>query len=77
MVFVTLIRALLLPRAALAAENLALRQQLNVLRRSVPRPRVRLRDRLLWVILRRFWSGWRGSLLIEQPATVVRWHREG
>ncbi len=76
MVFVTLIRALLMPRAALAAENLALRQQLNVLRRSVPRPRVRLRDRLLWVFLRRFWSEWRGSLIIVQPSTVVRWHRE-
>ena len=77
MVFVTFIRALLLPRAALAAENLAMRQQLNVLRRSVPRPRVQLRDRFLWVLLRRFWSGWRGSLIIVQPSTVVRWHRAG
>jgi putative transposase len=77
MAFLAFIRALLMPRAALAAENLALRHQINVLRRSVPRPRVRLRDRLLWVLLRRFWSGWSGSLIIVQPSTVVRWHRQG
>jgi hypothetical protein len=34
-VIVILLRAFLLPRAALAAENLALRQQLGVLQRSV------------------------------------------
>ena len=77
MAFLAFIRAILMPRAALAAENLALRHQLNVLRRSVPRPRVRLRDRLLWVLLRRIWSGWSGSLIIVQPSTVVRWHLQG
>jgi hypothetical protein len=44
-VIVILLRALLLPRAALAVENLALRQQLGVLRRSVKRPHLRKRDR--------------------------------
>ena len=42
----TLLRALLLRHATLIAENLALRQQLAVLRRSVRRPRLRRRDRL-------------------------------
>ena len=32
-------------------------------------------DRLLWVVLSRFWSGWRHSLRIVQPNTVIRWHR--
>jgi hypothetical protein len=39
------------PRAAIAAENLALRQQLAVLRVSVKRSRLRKRDRIFWVWL--------------------------
>lgn len=77
MLFLVLLRAFLTSRTALAVENVALRQQVAVLKLSVPRPRVRLRDRLLWVVLRRIWSAWRGSLLIVRPATVVRWHRRG
>ena len=41
-----LIRALFSTQAALAAENLMLRQQVIVLRQSVKRPRLRNRDRL-------------------------------
>jgi hypothetical protein len=32
-------------------------------------------DRLLWVLLSRVWTGWRRTVQIVQPATVVRWHR--
>ena len=63
--------------ANVSFENVALRQQLAVLQRSVPRPRVYRRDRLFWVCLSRLWSGWRSSLLIVQPATVLAWHRKG
>ena len=41
----TVIRALFRNRDSLALENLALRQQLAVLRRSVKRPKLRRRDR--------------------------------
>jgi hypothetical protein len=41
-----LVRSLLASRVALAAENLALRQQLGVLQRSVKRPKLRRRDRI-------------------------------
>ena len=34
-------------------------------------------DRALWVILARRWQPWRYALAIVQPATVIRWHREG
>ncbi len=61
--------------ATLTAENLALRQQLIVLKRQQKRPNLKSRDRLFWVILSRIWSGWRSTLLIVQPDTVVRWHR--
>jgi hypothetical protein len=73
----TLLRALVLRHATLIAENLALRQQLAVLQRSVRRPRLRRRDRLFWTVLSRCWAGWQGALLIVSPATVVRWHRQG
>ena len=57
---------------AIALENLALRDQLAVLQRSVRRPRLSRWDRILWVGLSRCWaSGWRSSLLIVQPATVL------
>ena len=71
------LRAFLAPRACLAAENVALRQQLAVLQRSVKRPKLRKRDRIFWVWLSRVWSGWRSALAIVQPETVVRWHRQG
>ena len=74
---VAVLKAFFGSRAALAAENLALRQQLIVLRRSVKRPHLRKGDRIFWSWLSRLWTGWRSALLIVQPATVVRWHRQG
>jgi transposase InsO family protein len=71
------VRCWLVGRTALAAENLALRQQLAVLHRSLPRPKLRPRDRLFWAWLSRLWRGWRSVLVIVRPETVVRWHRLG
>jgi hypothetical protein len=64
-------------RRDLLLENFALRQQLAVLKRRDPRPRLAVSDRLFWVILRRFWSPWKQALILVQPETVVRWHRAG
>jgi putative transposase len=61
--------------ANLAAENIALRQQLIVLRRNQKRPVLKERDRLFWLAISRVWSGWRDALLIVKPDTVVRWHK--
>jgi putative transposase len=63
-------------RFALQAEIAALRHQIVVLQRSAPR-RLRLKqsDRLLWIVLSRFWRGWRRWVYIVKPDTVVRWHR--
>ena len=72
----TIISALRSHRA-LALEHLALRHQLAVLRRSAKRPRLTNRDRILWVILSRFWADWRRPLTFVQPETVIRWHRRG
>jgi hypothetical protein len=59
----------------LALENLALRQQLAVYKRTVTRPPLRRSDRLFWVALARVWAGWRQPLVIVTPATVLRWQR--
>ena len=63
-------------RAALQTETLGLRHQLAVFQKNAPRRlRFHRTDRLLWVVLSRFWSVWRHSLQIVQPDTVIRWHR--
>ena len=64
-------------RRDLLIENLALRQQLAVLKRKHPRPKLSAVDRMFWLLARRFWSSWRQSLTIVNPDTVVRWHRTG
>jgi len=65
-------------RKRLEAENLALRHQITVLRRSMPqRPRLRGSDRVLFVWLYRLWPGVLDSIVIFKPDTVVRWHRRG
>ena len=62
---------------ALALENLALRQQLAVLQRNARRPRLKRWDRVFWVLVSRLWSGWQKTLVVVQPETVIRWHRQG
>lgn len=59
-----------------SAENLALRQQLLVLKRGQKRPPIKNWVRMFWIGLSRIWSGWRDALLIVKPDTVVRWHRQ-
>jgi putative transposase len=65
------------PRAALVVENLALRQQLAILLRATPRPRLRPIDRAFWIVLSRPWARWPDLLAIVKPSTVVAWHRRG
>ena len=62
-------------RRELALENVALRQQLAVLHRSVKRPRLSKVDREFWVLLRRIWTDWESVLVIVKPEMVIRWHR--
>ena len=58
-------------------ENLALRQQLAVLKEKGPRPHLTWLDRGFWVLLRKLWPEWSNALVIVKPATVVQWHRRG
>ncbi len=72
-----LIRAVFRSRAELAIENLALRQQLAVLKARKPRPRLNFMDRVFWISLRCLWPKWADALVIVKPESVVRWHRAG
>jgi len=74
--FRTLI-SMLATQRQLALENLALRQQIAVLQRSVTRPHLKTRDRLFWVLLPRVWTEWAEALTLVKPETVIRWHRKG
>jgi len=59
------------------AENALPRQQLSVLQRPVKHPTFTPRDRVALVLLARLTRGWRDALLIVQPGTLLRWHRQG
>ena len=72
----TVLRAALRRRGDLVVENLLLRHQLAALTRPTRmRPRLRTRDKLLWLLVRQLRSDWRRHLVIVRPTTVVRWHR--
>ena len=70
-------RCLIVPRMKLAAEILALRQQLALLHRTAARPQLRQRDRLFWVVVSKLWNDWPEVLVIVTPETVITWHRQG
>jgi transposase InsO family protein len=65
-------------RARLEAENVVLRHQLNVLRRTArSRTRVGTFDGLILVWLSRLCPSVLTAIAIVKPETVVRWHRNG
>jgi len=54
----------------LVLENLALRQQVTMLRQSVKKPRPSMADKLFWVLFSRYVDGWR-RLLPDSPVDVT------
>ena len=70
-------RAAFRARRDLTLENLALRQQIILLRRRSKRPRFGDLDRAFWVWLSKRWARWREVLHVVRPETVIRWHRQG
>ena len=66
-------------REQLAAENLVLRHQLNIVCRCYPKPIRRLRgaDRVGFICLLRQWREMAKAITIIRPGTVLRWHRMG
>ncbi len=70
-----LVRNLFADRGDLAMENLALRQQLAILKREKPRPLLDDLDRAFWVALKKELATWAAALIIVKPETVVRWQK--
>src|SRR5215469_4290005 len=65
-------------RSSLEAEIVALRHQLNVLRRKAPKRLVFSHvDRFIFASLYRIAPGILNALVIVKPETVIRWHRSG
>jgi hypothetical protein len=56
-----------------ALETIALRHHLAVFTREKRRPRLRDRDRLFWIALKKLWKDWKSALVFLQPETVKRW----
>ncbi len=63
-------------KSELILENALLRQQLIILQRQTKRPKLTWRDRSLIVLLSSKLRAWKDALIIVQPDTVLRWHRE-
>jgi putative transposase len=64
-------------RRDLIAENAFLRQQLIVLKRQKPRPRLTRFDRTVLLLLAAKVRGWKDSLFLVKPDTLLNWHRAG
>ncbi|MDP2885804.1 MAG: helix-turn-helix domain-containing protein [Ignavibacteria bacterium] len=64
-------------RTQLQLEIVYLRKQLEILSRTSPRPRLRPSDRFFFSVLTSIFSSWKSTLLIFEPETVIRWHRQG
>ena len=65
-------------RSSLEGEVIALRHQLNVLRRRTPkRPALRSFDRFTFILLYRLAPTVLDAVTIVRPETIMRWHRAG
>ena len=71
----SLLTSTLRSRLSLQLEIAALRHQLSVYRSTGKRPRIAPADRVLWSVLAKLWSQWRGALFLVQPRTVTAWQR--
>ena len=73
---ISFVMSALRSRLSLQLEIAALHHQLSVYQRAQRRPAIASSDRLLWSILARRWSSWRGALFFVQPRTVILWRQK-
>jgi hypothetical protein len=69
--FLAALRVFFRSRTETALEILTLRQQVAVLKRKRPRPRLNGWDRWFWTSLRQLWPRWTDVLALVKPETVV------
>ena len=63
-------------RRDLLLENAFLRQQILILERQNPYPKITALDRVKLLFLARFLPHWKNLLRIAQPEMLLRWHRD-
>ncbi len=71
-IFSTIFRYSFRDHSAIITENIALRHQIMVLKRTVKRPKLKKHDRIFWVLLLKLWNNWKSALFIVQPETVIK-----
>src|SRR5580704_9326498 len=64
-------------RQTLATENLALRYQLQILKRKNRKPGLSRVDRHILVWFAKVLPQWRRIICVVHPATLLAWHRKG
>jgi hypothetical protein len=72
----SILGALFRSQLSVRIENVALRHQLSIYRRTVRRPIIRPEDRIVWCLLSRCWAKWRDVLVFVHPETVIAWQRK-
>ena len=77
MIFLVILLFSIKLNSHLVIENLAMRQQLAIMKQSVKLQKLRNRDRLFWVILSLLCKRWQDFLIIVKPETVIRWNKKG
>ncbi len=74
---VNLLQLAVKDRTRLVLENIALRHQIAVYKRSIKGPNIKGGDRISWLTLMRMLKEWRRALVFVQPETVLKWHGKG
>jgi putative transposase len=79
--FIWFVISALKSEVARNAEFVAMRSQLSLFQQSVinkkiPKPNCTHAFRQLWVLLSKFFSRWKSSLIVVKPETVIEWHKK-
>jgi transposase InsO family protein len=72
-----IIKAFFFKRSLLVAENILLRQQLIIFKRSAKKPALKTSDRIIIAFIAKLYRNWKNALLIISPDTIIKWHRKG
>ncbi|MCU7496003.1 MAG: helix-turn-helix domain-containing protein [Ignavibacteria bacterium] len=63
-------------RSQLRLENIILRKQIEILKRTNPKLQIKRSDRLVFSIMKNLLSDWKEKIFIVKPETVIKWHRD-
>jgi hypothetical protein len=70
------LRLLFKTRIELILENLMLRQQLNIYKRTNKKPKIANIDRIILVWISKIFSKWKSALIVVKVETLIGWHKK-